>query len=414
MMVAVRLASLLCLGGVLSVAMFGQATGGSSATADTAESHLGKGYDALRQEQYDVAAAEFRAALQLDPTLIMRARFPLAVALFELKESADARREFDAVRREMGDHPNTSYYLGRIDLENQNFESAIRHLNEAMARPPFPDTTYYLGVAYFRQGDLASAEKWLQRAVELNPHDSQAQYQLGLVYRKQGREEDGKKAMALSAEIRRRDADESKLRMDCSRKLDEGPRGEARAFCQQLYDPGDADKLTRLGTLYGQHGELEAALEPLRRAAELAPLAPQMQYNLAFTYYRLNRFSEARAPLARAVEKWPDIFQLNSLYGAVLLKLGEDGAACEALRRAHLLQPQDPGAANLLYIALLGFGRTDQAARRYPEALRSFDEAAKLHPADPEPHRSLAEIYLLTDQSSKAAEERQRADRLAK
>ena len=401
MIAGVRVVTLLCFCGVVSA-------------ADTSESHLGKGYDALRQEQYDVAAAEFRAALRLDPTLIMRARFPLAVALFEMKQSAEARREFEAVRREVGDHPNIAYYLGRLDLEDQNFGSALRNLNQAVARPPFPDTAYYLGLAYFRQGDLASAEKWLKQAAQLNPRDSLAQYQLGMVYRKQGREEDCKKALALSAELRRRDDDESKLRMDCARKLAEGPRSEARAFCRQLYDPGDADELTRLGTLYGQHGDLEAALEPLRRAAELAPQSPQIQYNLAFTYYQLNRFEDARAPLALAVERWPDIFQLNSLYGAVLLKLGEDGAACEALRRAHQLQPQDAGAASVLYVALLSLGRRNQAARRYPEALRSFDEAATLHPADPEPHRSLAEVYTLTGQMSEAAAEQQQADRLSR
>ena len=404
MIVGIRIVSLLYLCGMLSVVMCGQ---------DTVESHLGKGYDALRQEQYDVAATEFRAALQLDPTLAMRARFPLAVALFELRQLADARREFEAVRSEIGDHSNIAYYLGRLELEDQNFESAVRNLNQAMARPPFPDTTYYLGLAYFRQGDLASAEKWLKLAAKNNPRDSLAQYQLGLVYRKQGREEEGSKALALSAELRRRDADESKLRMECARKLDTGPFTEARAFCQQLYDPADADKLTRLGTLYGQHGDLEAALDPLRRAAELAPQAPQMQYNLAFTYYRLNRFADARTPLARAVEKWPDIFQLNSLYGVVLWKLGEGALACEVLRRAHLLQPQDSGTGNLLYVALLDVGRKSQAAREYPEAIRSFDEAARLHPADPEPHKILAEIYVLTGRASEAAAEQQQVRRLS-
>ena len=378
----------------------------------TPEAHLGMGYDALRQEQYDVAATEFRAALKLDPTLTMRARFPLAVALFEMKESAEARREFERVRREIGDHPNISYYLGRLDLADEHFESAIRNLNQAVARPPFPDTAYYLGLACFKHGDLASAEKWLKTAAQINPADSLAQYQLGLVYRKQGREEEARKVMVLSAELRRRAADESRLRVECGRKLDEGPRNEARAFCQQLYDPGSAEKLTMLGTLYGQHGDLEAALEPLQRAAELAPQAPQMQYNLAFTYYRLNRFAEARTPLARAVERWPDIFQLNSLYGAVLLKLGEDGPACEALRRAHQLNPLDSGTANLLYVTLLGLGRKSQAASEYSGALRYFDDAAKLHPADPEPHRSLAEVYRLSGHPAEAAAEQQQADRL--
>ena len=92
-----------------------------------------------------------------------------------------------------------------------------------------------------------------------------------MVYRKQGREEEAKKAFAESAELRRRDTDESELRTECAQKLDTGPRAEARAFCQRLYDPDDAERLTALGTIYGQHGDLEAALEPLRRAAELAP-----------------------------------------------------------------------------------------------------------------------------------------------
>ena len=50
--------------------------------------------------------------------------------------------------------------------------------------------SYYLGFAYFKQGDLVNAEKWLKDAQEANPRDSRIPYQLGFVYRKQGREAD--------------------------------------------------------------------------------------------------------------------------------------------------------------------------------------------------------------------------------
>ena len=378
-------------------------------TEDTAEAHLGKGYDALRQDLYDAAVTEFRTALRLDPTLVMRARFPLAVALFELKQSDDARREFEAVRREVGEHPNVSYYLGRLDLLDQNFAGAVRNLSKAIAKPPFPDTAYYLGVACFKQGDLAAAEKWLKQAAQVNPRDSLARYQLAMVYRNQGRENEAKQAFAESAELRRRDTDESALRTQCAQKLDTGPRAEARAFCQRLYDPDDAERLTALGTIYGRHGDLEAALEPLHRAAELAPEKPQMQYNLAFTYYRMGRFEEARAPIAKAVERWPDIFQLNFLYGAVLAKLGEDLPAYQALSRAHELNRQDAGAADLLYRATLGLARKSLAARQCPDALRYFSEAAKLRPGDPEPHQGMAAIYTLTGHPAEAAAEQRLA-----
>jgi Flp pilus assembly protein TadD len=278
-----------------------------------------------------------------------------------------------------------------------------------MAKPPFPDTAYYLGAACFKQGDLAAAEKWLRQAAQANPRDSLARYQLAMVYRKQGRENEAKQLLAESADLRRRDTNESELRTQCAQKLDTGPRAEARALCQRLYDPGDAERLTALGTIYGEHGDLEAALEPLRRAAELAPERPQMQYNLAFTYYRMGRFEEARAPIAKAVERWPDIFQLNFLYGAVLAKLGEDAAAYQALGRAHELNLQDAGAADLLYRTAIGLARKSVAARQYPDALRYFGEAAKLRPGNAEPHQGMAEIYATTGHPEEAAAEQRLA-----
>jgi tetratricopeptide (TPR) repeat protein len=383
------------------------------------EAHLGKGYDALKQDRYDLAVSEFRAALELDPKLTLRARFPLAVALFELHKSDDARRELEAVRQEVGDHPNVLYYLGRLDLDDRNFEGAIRNLSAAAAKPPFPDTAYYLGYAYFKQGDLPAAEKSLKEAAQLNPRDARVPYQLGLVYRKQGREEEANKTLADSEGLRKRDSNESRLRMECGQKLDQGPREEARVICEQLYDPDNAEKLTALGTIYGQHGDLEAALKPLRRAAELAPQSPQMQYNLALAYYQLNQFEKAREPLANALKRWPDLFQLNALYGAVLAKLGDASAAYQALGHAHQLNPQDSGTADLLYVTTLELAKKSLAAKgqstqRYADSLRYLQEAAKLRPQEPEPHRRMAEIYSLTGRTAQAQAEQREADRLTR
>src|SRR5271169_2849988 len=186
------------------------------------------------------------------------------------------------------------------------------------------DTTYYLGFAYFKQGDLTAAEKWLKQAVEANPHDARMRYQLAMVYRKEGRDAEAKEAMAASSDQRERDANEGQLRVECAQKLDAGTRAEAHAVCDRLYDADDAEKLTQLGTIYGQHGDVAAALRPLQRAAELDPQAPQMQYNVALAYFQLGEFEKAREPLAAAVERWPDLFQIVALYGAVLARLGDD------------------------------------------------------------------------------------------
>ena len=386
----------------------------NSPFATSTETHLGKGYEALKQDRYEEAAQEFRAALATDPTLVLRARFPLAVALFELHKADEARQEFEAVRKEAGDHPNVLYYLGRLDLDRQDYNAAIQELAKAAAKPPFPDTPYYLGYAYFKRGDLPNAEKWLTEAMRLNPRDSRAPYQLGFVYRKLGQEQKAKESLALSQKLRQRDNDESRIKNECAEKLEHGPREAAYAICNQLYDPDNAEKLTSLGTIYGQHRDLEAALKPLQRAAELAPQAPQMQYNLALTYFQLNRFEDARKPLATAIHRWPDLFLLNSLYGAVLMKLGELQPAYDALRHARELKPEDKSTAEMLYATAFDLAQSKQKAREYREALHYFSEAAAVRPADPGPHQRMAEIYSLLQQPNEAKAEQEKADGLAK
>ena len=394
-------------------ATFAQTKATSQGTsAESAESHLGKGYDALKQDRYQSAEEEFRAALAIDSTLVLRAQFPLAVALFEEHKSAEARREFEAVRKQTGDHPNVLYYLGRLDIDDRDFAAAINHFSGAAAKPPFPDTAYYLGFAYLKQGDLPNAEKWLQEAQQSTPRDSRVPYQLGLVYRKQGREDEAQKALALSSDLHRQDDSEAQLRTECGQKLEKGTREEAHAVCDKLYHDDDADRLTALGMIYAQQGDLDAALKPFLKAAELSPQSPQVQYNLALTYFQLHRLAEARVPLEQALKRWPDLFPLNALYGTVLINLGEEERAYQILKHAHELNPQDTAAPDTLYLLGLKLAAKSESAKQYSEALRYLGESAKLRPQEAEPHKTMAEVYIKLGESAKANQETKEADRL--
>ncbi len=178
---------------LLSVLLLPGGVAGRQATGQSPDSlivRLGNGYEALKQEQYETAEKEFRAALSIDPSLAMRARFPLAVALFEEHKFPESRQEFEAVRRVIGEQPGISYYLGRLGLEERNYKSAIENLSKASAQPPFPDTAFYLGLAYLKQGSDGDAEIWLKKAIQVNPEDSRAEYQLATLLRKQGRQEE--------------------------------------------------------------------------------------------------------------------------------------------------------------------------------------------------------------------------------
>ena len=109
---------------------------------------------------------------------------------FECYIHANLIAQFETVGRAVGDQPSVLYYLGRLDLEEQNYQGAVGKLSKASSQPPFPDTAFYLGFAYLKLGSHAEAEKWLKKAIELNAEDSRAEYELARLYRQQGRQED--------------------------------------------------------------------------------------------------------------------------------------------------------------------------------------------------------------------------------
>jgi tetratricopeptide (TPR) repeat protein len=379
---------------------------------ESPEAHLGRAYADLASDRYDDAVSEFRAALALDPSLEMRARFPLAVALFQSQKLDDARHEFEQVRTAAGDQPDLEYYLGRIDFMQGNFEAAIRELTQAAAKPPFPDTAYHLGSAYLRQGDFADAEKWLHKAETAAPTDVHVCERLAALYRQEGRASDAEKALERASQLRQRDAETENERLACAQKIESSSLDAARAVCERLFDPADPAKLTMLGTIYGQHGDFEDALRPLRQAAEVSPASPQMQYNLALVCFRLKRYDEARAALLGAVKQWPDLFQLNSLLGVVLYRLGDLAGAYETLVHAHMLNPRDQDCSAFLYEVSMVLAEKRVAEKDYTPALQCLKRASGLRPDDADPHARMADVYAALGQPVQAQEERQTAERL--
>lgn len=375
---------------------------------------LGKAYEALRQDRFDDAVAGFRAALAINPSLAGRARFPLAVALFESHRLDEAQQQFELIRKQRGDHPNLSYYLGRISLERRDFKAAIRNLEAAAAAPPFPDTSYYLGYAYFKDGNLTVAEKWLKEAAKSNPNDARIPYQRAQILREQGLNDEAANALARSSEIRKRQDQESQIKTQCAKALDTGINDNSRALCNQLFDANDPEWLTALGTLYGQHGDYESALKPFERAAELSPQSPQMRYNVALAYFYLHDFRRAQEQLAGAVKRWPDLYQLSALYGAVLANLGDELSAYKSLKHAHDLDPQNPDTLRLLYSCTMKLGQMAVDQKRNAGALQYFREAAALAPTQSDPHEAMANVYRLSGELKQAEAELAKAQQLTR
>ena len=371
-------------------------------SADTAQSHVGKGYEAVKDERYQVAVEEFQAALALDPKL-PAARYQLGACLFALGRFPEARQEFERLEKETGGDDSVAYQLARLDLQSRDYEAAIRKLQRLVSKPPYPDTAYYLGTAYLQKGEIAAAEKWLQAAGQADPKDYRVPERLAHVYQREGRKTDAAQQFTLSSQLRGRYVESAQQAVTCSRLLETKSLEEAKPVCARLFDPHDSDRLTVLGMLYGQHGRYAEAVNALELANRLDPDSFEISHNLGLSYFQLQRYEDARKALEKAVALCPNFAGSNELLGAALYMLGEDRDAYGILRHAHGLDPANSDTSTLLFKEALILANEEGARKRYPAALAYLRAAAELQPQNQEVQQRIAQLLPLADQRPPAS-----------
>src|SRR6476646_9899890 len=104
--------------------------GAAAGSTASARAYLGSGNQLMQAERYAEAADEFQKALRDDRTLT-QARDQLAICYFELRDYAHARPLLEQIlqdKKSAGVAFVATYYLGRIDLIDRDFDSAIRRL----------------------------------------------------------------------------------------------------------------------------------------------------------------------------------------------------------------------------------------------------------------------------------------------
>ena len=166
----------------------------------------------LRAESYKLRQAfndairELTLAIQLQPN---------EVGLHEtLGELYLTRNLFEQARAELEKslalepaRARSLFLLGRLYVRQRESEKAIPYLQKALRyQPDLIEASAALGTAYLRLGQAASAVPELQRA---SPYDyyGDVHYQLYLAYRKLGKGDLARKALAGSQELRRKSAE---------------------------------------------------------------------------------------------------------------------------------------------------------------------------------------------------------------
>jgi len=219
-----------------------------------------------------------------------RSRFTLAMAYIKLNRRDWARPELEKLAAAQPQNPFFLYWLGRLDYDERNYNSAVTRLQRVIALDPKMARAYdTLGLCFDYLGKFEEAVKNYNQAVYLNrllpkpspwPHVDLA--------------------ISLIA-------------------LNQLPEAEKNLREAIEYDSRLPQAHYQLGRVLEMQGAYQSAAESLKTAVTLAPEYPEPHYLLGKIYHRLGneplsrseigRFQELRkaseAQAARATEQEP-------------------------------------------------------------------------------------------------------------
>ncbi|HWP43443.1 MAG TPA: tetratricopeptide repeat protein, partial [Blastocatellia bacterium] len=159
-------------------------------------------------------------------------------------------------------------------------------------------------------GDALSAQRAREdfkrnlEAATLNPADSSAHYNLGLIYLQRGQREEAKASFRRAVEIDPQDTDSHyQLGRIASR---EGRLGEAIGHFDSVVrldpDHSQGEVWREIGWTYYQAGQLDDALSAFERFLDRRPSDAEGRYRYGLTLHRLGRTEEAAAAMRACIE----------------------------------------------------------------------------------------------------------------
>ena len=281
-----------------------------------------RGMAEFRAGNYSSAAVLFADAETASPgatdALLYQAK-----SLVHIQDSAGAER---ALRSYVSSHRDSSdalYMLGFVlNRENRPVESLESYTKAAAITRPAADDLKIVGLDYVLLDDYADAIKWLEKSVALDGHNKDAWYYLGRAYYTKSRLIEARNAFLMVLDLDPRDAKAENnlgLIFESSGQPDAAIEAYRKAITwqEQSLHPSE-QPYVNLGNLLMEQDRPAEAIEPLEKAASLAPDNAFCHLTLGNAYLRTRRLEGAQNELERATQLEPDNaaahFQLGKLY----------------------------------------------------------------------------------------------------
>lgn len=309
------------------------------------------------------------------------------------------------------------FFERAIKFDNGNFYAhynmaiALRHkglYKEALAaleraqklRPDLVEAQNLKGQLQYQNQDLKGAESTLKQAIETSK-DPLAYYNLGMVYKKDGKFAEAKAAFldalnqASAGEIAYKAATQLGMLHATQADLPNAKYYFERAVA---LSPATAKYHYNLALILHQLGENERAVRELDEAIKLGSDNPQTYMYIARLFSELGKKEQAEEALRRALKEAPKDPVILSQMGDMLVAQAKWGPAVQVFRELYESSPKTQEKAQALY----NLGKVYIAVRDYKNAEKALEGAYQLDMMNEDALVLLADAYVQNGQAHRA------------
>ena len=156
----------------------------------------------LEQFKPEEAAKYFQQAVDKDANFAL-GHLNLAVAAYFNRDMPKAIAEARLALKQMPNSPHAHYVLGLALKNERQYEEALKELNAVLAiDAKDPATNIQIGQVYAQQQQFEQAVPAYKRALENEPYNATAAYNLAQALQRSGKTDESKQAFALFAKLR--------------------------------------------------------------------------------------------------------------------------------------------------------------------------------------------------------------------
>ena len=338
--------------------------------------HLGLQYSRPYHEMVNDSAdklisKEPRWQIMYEPNIVIR---HYGYEQFEMLKKRGERglRIMEAYIEKNSDDVYMLSKLGGVYCDLGRYKDAERYLRKALEiNPNWIETNYYLGVTLHRQGKLDVAIELYKKVIAIDPRFVEAYTQLGTAYREKGMVDEVilvlKKALAINPDLTLAHSDLG-LAYNTKGMLDESIAELKKAVA---IDRDLAQAHMNLGVAYAKKGMLDEAIAEHKEAIGINPDLSMGYTHLGAAYHMKGMFDEAMARYKRALKIDANNADAHFNLGVAYRDKGMINEAIAEYKRAVAINPYLAEAHNNLAVAYY-------VKKQYGLAIKHCDKAIKL------------------------------------